>query len=447
MDPQVRYARSADGAHIAYCEVGEGYPLVIMPAMPLSHVQLEWGITDLRRLYERLISAGHRLIRYDGRGLGLSDRDVDDFSLTAQLSDMDAVVGALGVDRFALYGSGDQGMVAAAWAALHPERVSHLVLWCSWASRARVSDQAATRALRALLEQDWLIYTETAARVLFGWSSEDRIAREFAAFLRQCTDPEVLARAVPQIYEWDVTDMLPRIQCPTLVLMRKDIATLPVDISREMARDIPDARLVVLEGSSPLPFAEDSNSFLREVTGFLGSSVGELAEVRGTGDAPVTILFTDMEGSTALTQQLGDEAAQSILRVHDRIVRNALASHGGTEIKHTGDGLMASFPSATRAVEAAIAIQRGLASMGDEQLSVRVGLNAGEPVAEHGDFFGTTVQLAARICDRAAPGSILVSAVVRDLAAGKGLQFSDDGEAELKGFSERVRLYEVNWKD
>ena len=447
MDPKVRYTKSADGVHIAFCEVGEGYPLVVMPPTPLTHVQLEWGIPDLRRWYERVIAAGHRLIRYDARGMGLSDRDVSDFSLPMQLADMDAVVDAMGLDRFALYGSGDQGMVAAAWAARNPERVSHLILWCSWANRARISDQAATRALRALLEQDWMIYTETAARVLFGWSGEDRIAREFAAFLRQCTDPGVLAHAVPQIYEWDVTDMLPRIQCPTLVLVRKDIATLPVDIAREMARDIPDARLVVQEGSSPLPFAEDTNSFIREVTSFLGSSAGEMVDLRGTGDAPVTILFTDMEGSTALTQQLGDEAAQEILRVHDRIVRNALASHGGTEIKHTGDGLMASFPSTTRAVEAAISIQRGVAAMGDEQLSVRVGLNAGEPVAEHGDYFGTTVQLAARICDRSAPGSILVSAVVHDLAAGKGLRFTDAGEAELKGFAERVRLYEVNWKD
>jgi adenylate cyclase len=146
----------------------------------------------------------------------------------------------------------------------------------------------------------------------------------------------------------------------------------------------------------------------------------------------VTILFTDMEGSTALTQRLGDDGAQKVVRAHNRIVREALAAHGGSEIKHTGDGLMVSFPSATRALECAVTIQKRVAEHvakhPDVPLSVRVGLNAGEPVAEAGDYFGTAVQLAARICDMASPGEILVSAVVRDLAAGKGFAFDDRGE-------------------
>jgi adenylate cyclase len=156
-----------------------------------------------------------------------------------------------------------------------------------------------------------------------------------------------------------------------------------------------------------------------------------------------------MEGSTALTQRLGDAAAQERVRAHDRIVRAAVSSHGGTEVKHTGDGLMVSFPSATRALECAVAIQQRVDEYGgqhpDTAIAVRIGLNAGEPLAEAGDYFGTAVQLAARICDQAVGGQILVSGVVRDLAAGKGFLFSDLGETVPRGFEDPVHLYQVRW--
>jgi adenylate cyclase len=158
-----------------------------------------------------------------------------------------------------------------------------------------------------------------------------------------------------------------------------------------------------------------------------------------------------MEGSTSLTQRLGDAAAQEILRTHNGIVRDALAAHSGTEIKHTGDGIMASFTSASAALEAAVAIQKALAVHSsdnpDTRLRVRIGLNAGEPVAEDEDLFGTAVQLAARVCDKAEPGQILASNVVQELAAGKGFDFVDKGEDTLKGFEKPVRLHEVRWHD
>jgi len=157
-----------------------------------------------------------------------------------------------------------------------------------------------------------------------------------------------------------------------------------------------------------------------------------------------TILFTDLEASTALTQRLGDEGAQDLLREHNRAVRKALDGHGGREVKHTGDGIMASFPSAVSAVAAGLQMQQEL-SGGD--VRVRVGLNAGEPIAENDDLFGTSVILAARICDRAEPGQVLVSQVVRDLCAGKGFEFSSVGEATLKGFSEPVALFRASTVD
>jgi class 3 adenylate cyclase len=359
-------------------------------------------------------------------------------------------VDALKLDRFAIFSSGDPGMVAVAWTALHPERVSHLVLWCSWASRARVSGTSQTKSLRALLEQDWVVYTETAANVALGWSS-GATARRFAAFYRECASPEVLSLSVPALYDWDVTDILPQVKCPALVMQRRELPAISVEVARELAMGLPDSRLVLFDGRSPLPFMEDTTAVLGAIAEFLGDGASAARDVENAaGQASVTILFTDMEGSTALTQRLGDAAAQKVVRAHNHIVRDALTAHGSTEIKHTGDGLMVSFPSATRAVECAVAIQQRLASFTekhpDVSLRVRVGLNAGEPVAEAGDYFGTAVQLAARICQMAEPGQILVSGVVRDLTAGKRLLFADHGERAPRGFEDAVHLYEVRWR-
>ena len=157
-----------------------------------------------------------------------------------------------------------------------------------------------------------------------------------------------------------------------------------------------------------------------------------------------------MEGSTALTQRLGDAKAREVLREHERIVREALRAHGGSEIKHTGDGIMASFASASRALECAIATQRALAQHNEsagEPIRVRIGLNAGEPIAEEKDLFGTAVIVAARIAAQAAGGEILVANVVRELAAGKGFLFADRGEVALRGFEDPVRLFEVRWRE
>jgi hypothetical protein len=162
-----------------------------------------------------------------------------------------------------------------------------------------------------------------------------------------------------------------------------------------------------------------------------------------------TILFTDIVGSTKLTQELGDAAAMSMVRTHDEIVREAIARHGGSEVKHTGDGIMAAFPSVAGAIEAAVRIQRRLAEARDRDASpveVRIGLAAGEPVTERDDLFGAAVQLAARLCDRAEPGSILVPPAVRDLALGKGFAFRKGGRLRLKGFDEAVQTFEVAWE-
>jgi class 3 adenylate cyclase len=189
------------------------------------------------------------------------------------------------------------------------------------------------------------------------------------------------------------------------------------------------------------------------VTEFLG----RLTDPPGTSpEKPIAdsafraVLFTDIEGSTRLTQKMGDDGAMTILREHDSIVRTALRLNEGSEVKHTGDGIMASFASVTKAVESSVTIQRAFMernhASGDEGLRVRVGLSAGEPVCDSGDLFGAVVQLARRICDSAEPTTILTSNVVRELCLGKGFTFADRGERALKGFDDPVRLHEVSWR-
>ncbi len=447
MEPRIQYAQTKDGVSIAFWTLGQGMPLVTMPNVPFSHIQLEWQIPEYRRWYEREAEK-RMLVRYDGRGHGLSDRDVNDYSLDGQILDVEAVADRLGLERFALNGPLHSGPVAIAYAARHPERISHLILWSSYARGPDYLRSTQAQTIRSLRDQNWELYTETVAHSLLGWSA-GAPARQFAAMMRESTSQEGAKVAFGAIGEFDVASLLSEVRSPALVLHRRQAPVPGVDVVRSLASRIPNARLVLLEGSSLAPFLEDTEAVLRATDEFL--SEGEEA-----GAAPLaredvhTILITDMEGSTTLTQRLGDVKAQAVLRTHNAILREALGAHSGSEIKHTGDGIMASFTSASRALECAIAMQRAFAehneSNPDVPIRVRMGVNAGEPVAEEKDLFGTAVQLAARICGHADPGQILVPIVVRELAAGKKFLFADLGETALRGFEDPVRLFELRWQ-
>jgi len=447
MEPRIQYAQTTDGVSIAFWTIGEGMPYVSMPVLPLTHVGLEWQWPELRRSYERL-SERRMVVRYDGRGAGLSERDVTDFSLDAHVLDLEAVVDHLGLERFALAAFGSPGPVAIAYAARHPERVSHLLLWCSY---ARVSDWSRSpqiQAVRSLLDKDWEVYTETVAHVAFGWSAGEE-ARRYAAFMRESMTQEAAQAAFAASAEYDVTALLPQLRVPTLVVHRRQVPFPDVGVARHLASRVPGARLLLLEGASLAPFLGDTEAVLAAIDEFLGE--GE--EATAAAESPAagafrTILFTDVEGSTALTQRVGDGKAREVLRAHERIVREALKAHGGSEVKTMGDGFMASFSSATGALECAIAMQIAFAAhseAAEEPIRVRIGLNAGEPIAEQEDLFGTAVNLAARIAAKAEGGEILASDVVRQLVAGKGFLFSDLGDVALRGFEDPVRLYEVRW--
>ncbi len=285
-----------------------------------------------------------------------------------------------------------------------------------------------------------------------GWSQADDAAHRQAVFLRECVTPDTMRALMDVGRQVDVTALLPAVRARTLVIHRREVAWLRLDLARELASRIPGARLALLDGDVIPPFSGDSEPSIALIEAFLGEGrAGDAAPPpRRSQPELVTIAFTDLEGSTALTERLGDARAREVLRTHERLVRDALRVHDGLEVKAMGDGFMASFASARRALEFAIAVQVGQQAHNvahpDAAVRVRVGVNAGEPVAEGDDLFGTAVNLAARIAERTAPGGILVADVVRQLVAGKGFTFTDAGETRLRGFDGAVRLYQVRWQ-
>src|SRR3990170_8796379 len=453
MEPQVQYAKTSDGVSIAFSVMGEGRALVITSAWPFCHLEAEWRIPTYRLWHERLAEKA-RLVRFDARGSGLSQRDVDDLSLDARVLDLDAVANHLALDTLDLHGYGTAGQVAITYAVRHPDRVAHLILWDSFARPSDYYQIPQLQGLIALANSDWEMFTETVAQVFFGWSAGEP-ARKFAAFLRDCTTPELGRAALAAALASDVSSLLPQVSTPTMVVRTRESVFPGIEITRSLASAIPNASLTTVDGAWPTS-DELAEAYVRTIHQFLG--IGEVAATAEAG-AFRTILFTDVEGSTAMTQRLGDAKAREVLREHERIVREALKAHGGSEVKTMGDGFMASFGSAVRALECAIAMQTafdernaGVGATGRSPLRVRIGLNAGEPIAEddpdgRSDLFGTAVIRAARIAALAQGGEILAANVVRELAEGKGFMFGDRGEVALRGFDDPVRLFEVRWRE
>jgi class 3 adenylate cyclase len=300
-----------------------------------------------------------------------------------------------------------------------------------------------------MMENDWNLFVSTLSFSMNEWDSLS--ARENLEFFNEsCTQEQALAFFKGYILKNDVSDLLPRITQPTVVLSHRNMAIPDFDTARNLAARIPNAELVVLEGTWGRPANDGpvTRAALDRLLGHAAPSSEPVSapaqQLKAQAGALVTILFTDIEGSTELTQRMGDVRAREVFREHERITREALVASGGSEVKTMGDGFMASFGSAIGALECAVALQRAFAG---QSLKVRIGLNAGEPIAEAEDLFGTPVILASRIAAQAKGGEILASNVVRELVAGRGFLFADRGERALRGFEDPVRMYEVRWQE
>jgi class 3 adenylate cyclase len=440
MEPRIQYTKTSDGLNIAYWTLGEGMPLVHL-SVAFSHAQLEWQTPECRRWYERLAD-GRKLVRFDYRGFGSSERNVTDFSVDAVVRDLEAVIDRLDQEKIVLLGPQHFAPVAIAYAARHPARVSQLILWCAWARGADWLRSPQVQAFRASLNMDWVFYTEAAAQVVLGWSAGDP-ARRYAALARDSVDPEThRGLIIPSLNEWDVTPMLAQVTSPTLVLHRRQYV-VDVNVARGLASEIPDARLVLLEGESGAPYLGDAESVLNAIMEFLGAPV---APARGISELPsgmTAILFADVADSTALTERLGDAAFRAKARDLDPALRDVIREHAGTPIegKLLGDGVLAVFTSARQAIEAALACAR---SGDDAGLPLHLGLHAGDVIREDNNVYGGAVNIASRIAGLSAAGEVLVSETVRSLArTSAGVRFEDRGEQSLKGVGEPVRVWAV----
>jgi len=456
VEPRIHYVRTPDRVNIAYTTYGSGgIPLVVLEPPHVSHLQREWDMPWNARNHKLDRLSAHRMVvRFDARGSGLSDRGVSDHSLEARVSDLVAVVDRLGLERFAIQAVRNASLVALKYAVDHPDRVSHLILEDGFARGLDFWDTPINRGLIALAEYVWEAFTECNARILWGWDHAREtpmgpagdVALRYAAYMRACINQgDFLAWATEEL-RVDLMDMLPYITAPALVCRPEN--ALPRghdrDAARRVAAGLPDCRFVVHTSAEGL---EDAvNELLGDVP--IAVPLADPAAVQGLR----LLLFTDLEGHTEMMSRLGDSDGRAVLREHERLTREALARHGGHEVKAMGDGFLCSFASVQRAIECAIDLQRSMRELslgrfGNEtELRLRIGLNAGEPVAEADDLFGTAVIAAARIAARAAGGQVLVADVVRQLLAGKGFLFHDTGEHDLKGLEEPIRLWELRWE-
>jgi class 3 adenylate cyclase len=393
------------------------------------------------------LAQGCKLIRYDMRGSGLSDKDADDLSLEALVGDLTAVIESLSLEEFDLMSLGMlAGPTAMRYAAAHPDRVRKLVISSGFVRGSEISPPDTSKALVEFVSK----FGFPNAEFMDDPEMDSATQRDLHKRQQSAGSPKVQGKLLRLLYEVDVSDTLDDLTMPVLVLHGRNDA-VPFRLGRDLAARLPNVKLV--------PFAGSSSSGLTQVDQKLGPIRDFLGLEPLTKAAPAThdintILFTDVVGSTALTERLGDAKARELLREHEGITRDALRAHGGSEVKTLGDGFMASFGSATKALECAIAMQQSFAARNEsaeEAINVRIGLNAGEPIAEddpggRGDLFGTAVNMAARVASKADAGEILVADVVRQLVAGKEFLFNDRGDTELRGFEDPVRVYEVRWQ-
>jgi class 3 adenylate cyclase len=448
--PRTLYARSGD-LNIAYQVVGEGpNDLVFVPGL-ITNLELAWEEPRWASFLTRLASFS-RLILFDRRGVGLSDRVTGVPTLEERTDDVRAVLDAVGSERAALFGSADAGAMFALYAASHPERTTGLVLFATQPRWTRTNDYAwgfdADEARRWVEEPEQRFadpeYLRDNVLLVAPSAAADEAALDWyrRTWRLSGASPGAVAAFRRMNLEIDIRAVLPTIRVPTLVVQRSDDRFVPRDVGAYVASLIPGAEYVELPGRDDLPWFGDAESLAAAVERFLEGVWHE----RPWDDAHLdrvltTVLFTDIVDSTARAVELGDRAWRDLLTHHHAVVRQQLARFRGVEIDTTGDGFFATFDGPARGIRCAGAIIDAAHGFGIE---VRAGLHTGECEVIDGKVGGVAVHLGARVAALAEPGQVLVSGTVRDLVAGSGLRFTDRGVREIKGIPGEWRLYSAD---
>ena len=438
---QIRYARAPDGVSLAYRVVGDGpIDLVWVPGF-VSHIEGLLELPDAARFVERL-AAFSRLILFDRRGQGCSDRPATPPTLEHGTDDIRAVMDAAGCERAAILATSEGGPMSMLFAASFPQRVRALILWGSYA-RLLAGDGY---DIGTTPEQ----YARLCERVESGWGGPI-LARTFAPsragdpdfldwwarFLRLASSPRGAADLLRMYEEMDVRHVLPSIAVPTLVLNRAGDRLTPVAWARHLAERIPGARLAEVPGADHMIATEYADEILGEIEEFLTGA----RHVREPDRVLATVMFSDIVGSTERAAALGDRGWRELVERHDALVRREIERYRGRPIKTLGDGFLATFDGPARAIRCARGLTERVRELGIE---IRAGLHTGELEAMDGDVGGMAVNIGARVSALARAGEVLVSSTVKDLVVGSGIDFAARGAHPLKGVPGEWRLYAVD---
>ena len=439
MTPETRYARSGHFS-IAYQVVGDRpLDLILVPGW-LSNIEVFWEEPNIVRFFQKL-AAFSRLIIFDKRGTGLSDRGVEAATLEERMDDVRAVLDAVGSKRAALLGYSEGGSMCTLFAATHPDRTTALITVGSYARRLRAPDYP------YFTEREEALKAIEAAAAAWGgpvWIdarmpsvAHDPLIRQWwSKFLRMSASASAAAALQRLNVEIDVRHILPSIRVPTLVLHAAEDRAVPAGAGRDMAARIPNAKFVEVDGIDHLPFYDKSDVFVQQIQAFLtGSATPAVPESRVS-----TLMFTDIVGSTRMALEKGDLRFGDVLEAHHKAVRRELAQYRGEEIDTAGDGFLASFDGPARAIRCALAIVKSLGALG---IACRIGLHTGECEVRQGRLHGIALHVAARVAALASPRAVFVSQTVKDLVAGSDLNFVDAGLQTLKGMPGEWQLYEV----
>jgi pimeloyl-ACP methyl ester carboxylesterase len=439
MTDEIRYTQSGE-ASIAYQLRGRGPSnLVVAPGF-VSHQEVLAELPEVARGFERL-AAFSRLIVFDKREQGLSDRLGRAPTIEEMVDDIRAVMDAAETERAAIFGVSEGAAMALAFAAIHPERCTHLVIWGGYARVTGAPDYPDGLPPEALdrfserVARDW---GGPVALEFFAPSRADdpAVQRWWAHLLRSGTSPRSVSELFALYKELDVRHALPLIGVPTLILHRDRDRMVPIALGRFLAEQIPGARFVEVPGDDHVLWTEGGDAITDEIEEFLTGTRSARAGER----ALATVMFTDIVDSTSLAARLGDRQWRELLDRHDATARREIEQHRGRLVKTTGDGVLATFDGPARAIECAGRLVEAASGLGIE---VRAGLHSGECELRGADVGGMAVHIGARVAGRAAPGEVLVSSTVKDLVVGSGIQFAERGPADLRGVPGTWQLFAV----
>jgi class 3 adenylate cyclase len=437
--PRTRYTRSGD-LYIAYQVAGHASTDLVYVPTWISQVEVLASEPTINAFLERVCRFA-RIITFDRRGAGLSDPWAGVPTLEDQMDDVLAVMDAAGTERAAMLGTLEGGPLAMLFAATYPERVSELVLYCTfsrsrWAPDYDWAPQDEARAVRmAAIVAQWGDGAVPAA--LAPSRMNDPEYMDWAGRMeRYSASPGTIEQIFNAVGEIDVRHVLPSIRVPTLVMHRRDDQFLDIRHGRYLAEHIPAVRFVELEGSESLYTVGDSEAILGELEEFVTGARQE----REPDRVLATVLFTDIVGSTEHAARVGDSSWRSLIADHDRLVRREVDRHRGRTVKSTGDGVLATFDGPARAIRAARAIEDGVRRLGVE---IRAGLHTGECEVIGDDVGGLAVHIGARVMATAGAGEVLVSSTVKDLVVGSGIEFDERGVHELRGIPGSWNLFAV----